>query len=162
MKTGFSWKSYDYRAVTAGGLMTLLALYMLWTVPKTVLACDRTTNRCDIIHTDRSRATNLSSVDLSSIQSVKEICRRPAQGTDCIYTVDLIAKDGQKAVFSDVDGVSTATRLGETIRTYLRGSDPVLHLSHTQSRSFEVAVLCLSVLLFALGVRKNLADKGII
>jgi hypothetical protein len=155
-----NWKSYDFRAITAGIGLLVIALLMLWGTPTWTIECDRQANRCDLRSSTRALQKTTKSIDLSTIVSARENCHRGNPSKPCNYTVDLVLKQGRAVAFADISKESVAKGLAESIREFIVKRDvKQLRLHNAADRGFNYAVFILSALMVFLGVRKNMQSQ---
>lgn len=155
-----NWKSYDFRAITAGFGLLVIAVLMLWGTPSWTVQCDRQANRCELMTSSRAFHKTSKSVDLSTIVTAKENCHRGNPSQPCNYTVDLVLHQGRAVAFESISSESSARGLAESIRGFISKPDSKqLRLHNAGDRSFNYVVFVLSGLLVFLGIRKNMQSE---
>jgi hypothetical protein len=154
------WQNYDYRAVTAGLVFAVMGAIVFSATPSVSLECSRQQQTCTI--TSKTLTTSSPhTLALASVQKPRKECDRSQKKPTC--SVQLAVKGDTGEVFTGIEDEDEAERYARAIRDFLEGRGPdVLRLSRDPDRSWAYGLALLGVVLIVLGIRKNMADKGLI
>ncbi len=158
MASGRNWQAYDYRAITAGTLLGLIAVLGMFGATKTTFECDHQTNRCEITVIRKATIRDTRTVDMASVRSVKETCvarNNPAKPCST-YSLSLLVGERKELVFSELPR-PVAEHHRNVIRNFLEDKSlPPLRMAVKGDITFSIGVMILALLMVALGIRKNM------
>jgi hypothetical protein len=156
-----SWRGYDYRAIVAGTAIGVLGTLMTLGAKVSYLACDRATARCTIARDESLIARTRRGVPLASLEGARKVCRRPSVQAPCRYTLEVLVAGRAEPLLDGIDGDSTADELVGEVQGFVADSSRrSLEIRRDRDRFYAIAVVAFALIVVALGVRKNLVDKG--
>lgn len=156
------WSNYDYRAVTAGVIFVLIAGIVFSSTPSHLLECSRGQEQCTVVEKTPT-STRSHSFPLATIQKARKECDKSNGQSSCEWTVRLVVKGDTGNVFGGIKTEQEAERYVQAVRDFLdrRGPD-TLRLSRSADYSWVLILSGVGLVLIILGIRKNMADKGVI
>ena len=156
------WRNYDYRAITAGVIFLIIAVIVLLSSPSISLQCIRSQDQCSIVEKSVS-STRTTTLRLKSIDKAKKNCDKSKGQSTCEWNVKFVVKGDNGDVFSGIKSEQEAERYLQAMRDFLDGRGPdAMNLSRPPDLSWVWVLGAVGLLLVALGIRKNMVDKGVI
>ncbi len=153
------WQNYDYRAVTAGTLISIIATIVLLSAPARWVTCRRDHAACvleDVAVVSRKSQT----IPLASIERASRECVRAGKEPECKWSVRLVARGHEGRVFDGIEEAAESERMVHELNAFLRGTGDTVELRRPADRTMGWVLLAVGVVLVVLGIRKNLAEKG--
>ncbi len=155
-----SWANYDYRGISAGVILMVLAGVAFWVNPTTTLRCARDTAQCVVVERSGTSRTERK-LALSDMEAARRECDHRLHSGECAYTVALVVRGKGDKVFTDIEGASEALALEAGFNSFLADpAKPFLQLSRHGDRTWVYVLAATGLVLIALGIRKNLQDHG--
>jgi hypothetical protein len=155
-----NWANYDYRAITAGAALVLLAAIAFWVNPLSVVDCRRDVNQCEVSETS-GFSRSVRGVPLPNVQHARSECERTGRTGECEYAVLLEGKGLREKVMGGLRSSSDAAGIETQINRFLADAGiPGVRVSRHADRTWGYVLLGVGAAFVALGIRKNLVDRG--
>jgi hypothetical protein len=153
---------YDYRAVTAGLILSIIAIAMALGAPSTLFECHRGAGVCEVRSGGILGEKENHRFELAQIEQARKVCHRANASAACAYAVELRMKGRVETIVTNLSNEADATRFEAVIGSYLvnKGQED-MRVEKAAERGYPYGVLVFSLLIVALGVHKNMKDKGL-
>lgn len=153
------WQNYDYRAVTAGTVISAIAVIVLLSTPARSVQCRRADGVCEVIDS-KPLSAQKRPIPLAAIEKATRSCVRSGGVSECKWSVRLVAKGTDGQLFEGISDSAESERIVRDLNAFLERKTESVSAARPPDRTLGWVFLALGIVFVALGIRKNLAEKG--
>lgn len=154
-----NWQNYDYRAVTAGTVITAIATIVMLSTPARSVQCRRTDAVCEVVDT-KPLSEQRRPVPVASIEKATRSCVRSSGAPECKWSVRFNVKGSDGQLFEGISDSAESERMVRELNAFLDRKTDSVSVRRPADRMLGWVFLAIGAVLVVLGIRKNLADKG--
>ena len=154
-----NWQNYDYRAVTAGVVISTIATIVLLSSPARSVQCRRADSVCDVVDS-KPLSEQRRPLPLASIEKATRSCVRSGSASECKWSVRFNVKGSDGQLFEGITDSTESERIVRDLNDFLEHKTDNVSVRRPADRTLGWVFLALGAVLVVLGVRKNLAEKG--